>query len=442
VDSENPPRIVLTATWSYFNKGDMLVLASTIDLVRRLYPKSKVSIVAPDCESYVWASLNDRCFKDIDTHPTLTRIRPFRDVRRGCSMQRRFTRHLFDSLPSSFWIAALVCFVSIFPVLYLTSEFRKTLRTLSEASLILWCSGNLFFAPKGYGLLSTFEEMFTLFLCKMMLRKATIFAPISLGPIESATTRTLLKNLLNKVDYILLREAESYEYVRTIGVTNSNIGVSTDSAFMYELELPLRRFDAEKPPLVVGVTPILATPSGIEATEQCLEAIAVFLRNLMDKGSRIVLLPFSPIECDSTATEYILNSLGPARNVVKHELAYLNSEELLRRVSEVDILMAMRLHSVIAASLIGIPSIAIVGQKNKFWGILRRLKMEDYALDLESLTDESLELKFARLLQDMDTIRSRLREIVPRMREDATSLRHLLETFLPHPTEPRRGSHP
>ena len=440
---QNSSRIALIATWSYFNKGDMLVLASTIDLVRQVYPNGRISIVAPDCESYAWASRNDKSFQGIDAHPTPTRIRPFRDVRFACSKERRqFALSLFESLPSQFWLAILVYFLLIFPILYLTSEFRKTLRTLIQASLILWCSGNLFFAPKGYGLRSTFEEMFTLFLCKMMLRKTMIFAPISLGPVQSAITRSLLKNLLNKADYVLLRENASYEYVRAIGVTNRNIRVSTDSAFLYRRELPQVRSVSEKTPLVIGVTPILPTSLGTEAAKQYLGKIADFLRKLREKESRIILLPFSPIECDATAADHILNSLGPAKNVVKHELTYVKSEELLRRVSEVDILVAMRLHSVIVASLLGIPSIAIVDQKNKSWDILRQLRMEDYALDLESLTEDDLEHKLSRLLQDMDTIKARLGEIVPRMREDATSLGHLLEAFLPYPTQNTNSPHP
>jgi len=439
---EEAPRIVLIATWSYFNKGDMLVLTSTIDLVRRVCPNSRISIVAPDSESYAWASRNDGCFQGIDAHPTPTRIRPFRDVRFLRSKERRqFTLSLYENLPSQFWIAILVCFLLIFPILYLKSEFRKTLKTLSQASLILLCSGNLFFAPKGYGLRSTFEEMFTLFLCKTMMRKTVIFAPISLGPVQSATTRSLLKNLLNKANCILLRENASYEYVRAIGVTNRNIRVSTDSAFLYERELPQGRPDSEKTPLVIGVTPILPTSLGTEARRQYLAEITDFLHKFTEKGGRIILLPFSPIECDATAADHILNSLGPPKNVVKHELAYVKSEELLRRVSEVDVLVAMRLHSVIVASLLGIPSIAIVGQKKKSWGILGQLRMEDYALDLESLTEDILELKLSRLLQDMDTVKARLHEIVPRMREDATSLGHLLKAFLPCQTQTASNSH-
>jgi len=419
------------ATWSYFNKGDMLVLASTIDLVRKICPDSEISIVAPDYESYAWASHKDKAFKGIDAHPTPTRIRPFRDVRFGYTRQRRQSPlRLLDSLPSPFWLLALICFLSILPILYLTSEFKKTLRTLSQASLILWCSGNIFFAPKGYGLHSIFEEIFTLLFCRMILRKTTIFAPISLGPIQSATTRSLLKNLLNKADYILLRENISYEYVKALGVANRNIRVSTDSAFLYEHELPRVRTSSERTPLVVGVAPISPTSLGTRAPKRHLEEVASFLGNLTEKGSRIALLPFSPIECDFTAANYISNSLGPTK-VVKYDLAYANSEELLRRVSEVDILVAMRLHSVIAASLMGIPSIAIVGQKNKFWGILRQLEMEDYALDLEFLTREGLEVKLSHLLQDMDMVKSRLREIVPRMREDAASLEYLLDALLP-----------
>ena len=431
---EEAPRIVLIATWSYFNKGDMLVLASTIDLVRKVCLNGQISIVAPDSESYAWASRNDRCFRGIDVHPTPTRIRPFRDVKFVCSNERRrFVLSLFESLPSPFWLAILVCFLLIFPILYLKSEFRKTLRTLIQASLILWCSGNLFFAPKGYGLRSTFEEMFTLFLCKTVMRKTVIFAPISLGPVQSATTRYLLKNLLNKADYVSLRENASYEYVRAIGVTNRNIRVSTDSAFLYEHELSQGRPDS-KTPLVIGVTPILPTSLGTEATRRYLGEIAGFLRKLTEKGSRIILLPFSTIECDATAADHILNSLGSVKNVVMHELTYVKSEELLRRVSEVDVLVAMRLHSVIVASLLGIPSIAVVGQKNKSWGILRQLRMEDYALDLESLTEDDLEHGLSRLLQDMDTIKAKLGEIVPRMREDAASLGYLLKAFLPYST--------
>ena len=435
---EKTPRIILIATWSYFNKGDMLVLASTLDLVRKVFPNSRISIVAPDRESYAWASHNDKDFRGINVDPTPTRVKPFRNVRLGYSEQGRFIHRLFNGLPAPFWLTTSICLI---PILYLSSEFRNTLRTLSQASLIIWCSGNLFFAPRRYCLHSTFEEMFTLFCCKVMLQKRIVFAPISFGPIQSTLTRSILKYLLNKVDYVLLREAASYKYAKAIGVTNKNIGISTDSAFLHEQGYPQGRSNSKETPLTIGVTPILPRSQGKEGMKH-LELIASFLRKLLDKGNRIVFLTFSPIEGDSIAADYIASSLGNTKNVATYDLAYENSEELLKRVSEIDVLIAMRLHSVIATSLMGIPSIAIVEQKNKFWGTLRQLKMEDYALDIEALTEEDLELKFSLLIWDMDAVKARLQEIVPKMRKDATSLKHLLKAFLQYSMQPAKDSHP
>ncbi|MDL2248411.1 polysaccharide pyruvyl transferase CsaB [Tyzzerella sp. OttesenSCG-928-J15] len=178
-----------------------------------------------------------------------------------------------------------------------------------------------------------------------------------IGPVTKERNKKMARKALDICDYISLRDPESMNDIKELGVTNPNIHVSVDPVFSLEMENEIHMDE------------ILAA----ENIEKCGKYFAVSLRpwqynelNFTEKIASAV---------DHISSEYGLTPVFIPMNpmdigIIKEVIQKLNCKSLMLTqiygvsalmgiISHMEFAMCMRLHALIYATSVGVPVIGL-----------------------------------------------------------------------------------
>ncbi len=226
-----------------------------------------------------------------------------------------------------------------------------------------------------------------------------------IGPIERKVNRFLTKNILNRVDLITLRDDKSMEYVRELGIKNKNIYVTADPVFTLEASSKDRVnqiFDIEKIPRdkkIIGIS-IRQWKKSKNLIQIMVEAIDY----IVDKYDVNVLLVPMHYPEDLGISVEIKNLVDKGCYVIKEKY---NVEEIMGIIREFEIIIAMRLHSLIYAANQEIPMIGL-SYDPKVDGILKSLGM-DSICNVEEFTLRDLINNVDNVMINRESLKEKLR---------------------------------
>ena len=287
-------------------------------------------------------------------------------------------------------------------------KIKEVLEAIKDSDLFISGGGSLL-----QDVTSTRSLLYYLALmsCAKLCKKPIMVYANGIGPIDRNINRYFTRKILNKVDLITLRDEGSREYVESLGVKNKNIHVTADPVFTL-LPSPKEEvnqiFKAEKIPndkKIIGIS-----VRQWKGSDNLVEVISKSIEYMLKKYDvNIVLIPMHyPEDLDiSFEVEKMVNNEGCY--VMRERYSV---EEIMGVIKELEIIIAMRLHSLIYAATQEVPIVGLVYDP-KVEGILHSLGME-YMCNVEDLTYEELienvdyvwknriELKEKLRLQDED----------------------------------------
>ncbi|MGL4789993.1 MAG: polysaccharide pyruvyl transferase CsaB, partial [Anaerotignaceae bacterium] len=187
---------------------------------------------------------------------------------------------------------------------------------------------------------------------KILGKKVMLYAN-GIGPVEKPSNRYLVKTVVDKADVITIREQNSLEELRNMGVNNSNSFVTADPVFSLNgisKEEALKFLESKNIPTdkpIVGVS--VRNWKGIES----------FINNfalLCDKVSKelnktIVFIPMQ-IPNDIHTSTIVMNKMKEPSYILQDNLL---PSETMGIISLMDFVMSMRLHTLIFAAKERIP---------------------------------------------------------------------------------------
>lgn len=187
-------------------------------------------------------------------------------------------------------------------------------------------------------------------LAKWWKKPVFIYAQ-GMGPLEKKTSRSIVSWVLSKVEAITVRDTESKELLKEIGVKKKIelvpdpvIGVETE-AFTCEW---LRQQHYTNPVLAVSVRD---WPSEYPFLEEIAKALDYFA----EKGNQIVFIPMHGKHDEDTSL-HVLGLMKGTAEIAPHDLAI---EEKIALIGNSKLLVAMRLHALIFAAITETPFVAI-----------------------------------------------------------------------------------
>lgn len=197
----------------------------------------------------------------------------------------------------------------------------------------------------------------TIIALALLLHKKVFIYSQGIGPIRSPRNRALTGFLLRRVDGIAVRDEKSARLLSEIGVPEENITVTADPVLRLPkadpapgakilAELGIRRDSGR---LLVGWAVKSAQEGFLEEIERCVR----YLKEIY--GADSVLIPFH-YEQDAPVIRKLSDRLGDQAFYITDK--YL-TDEMLSIIGNLDLLVGVRLHSLIYAAVSGVPSLGI-----------------------------------------------------------------------------------
>ncbi|MFA4967913.1 MAG: polysaccharide pyruvyl transferase CsaB [Candidatus Margulisiibacteriota bacterium] len=187
-------------------------------------------------------------------------------------------------------------------------------------------------------------------LAKMLGKKVFIFAQ-GLGPITKWYNLILLKRMLNRVDLITVRDINSFNYFKSLKLNNPKIVETADPTFILSPENGEKILRLEGAPLnkrpIIGVS-IRKMPD--------YTALADALDELCRKlDAQILFVPFQ-FPLDIAASQIVIERMKEKANIIFRQC---RPEEIMGIIGQVDLMIGMRLHSLIFAVNCLVPALGL-----------------------------------------------------------------------------------
>ncbi|MCS6936985.1 MAG: polysaccharide pyruvyl transferase CsaB [Candidatus Bipolaricaulota bacterium] len=206
-------------------------------------------------------------------------------------------------------------------------------RALEEASVFVLGPGSLL-----QDVTSTRSLLYYLGLLRWAarLRKPVYLLGQGIGPLRSARSERWVARALQEARLILLRDSESYTWARSHEISEDRLVLGEDLALLYPYPSPA-------PPQRNRTVSLVLRPG---LSPRHLAELCSAMRALHKKLSiqRWQLLPFH-FSQDAPVLREVAHALGSSASLVRPE----NPEHLLHLIAESEMLIGMRLHSLVFA---------------------------------------------------------------------------------------------
>lgn len=179
-----------------------------------------------------------------------------------------------------------------------------------------------------------------------------------IGPVNGKINRKLIKHVINEVDLITLREDKSVIDLKEIGVDKPEIHVTSDPAFTLKSVSDKRVseiLENEQIPTdkkIVGVS--VRNWNGYNG-EEYVEKIAKTCDRLVRENKTVLLIPMQ-FPRDVAISKRLIGYMTEKAYILKNGYS---PTEMLGIIGKVDVMLSMRLHTLIFAGVKRVPMVGI-----------------------------------------------------------------------------------
>lgn len=223
-------------------------------------------------------------------------------------------------------------------------------------------------------------------------RKRALVLGISIGKLWRPETKNRIKTALNQVNMIAVRDRASCDRLVELGVTQP-VHVMGDLAL--EAVSPVEYVPNDRPRIGISVRAI-AGRSEDHSDDAFYQQLAQLADRLIETHSATVhLIPFQaypdkfrqryqpPVDDEAAIAQVVSFSRYPTK---LNPLPRLQSfTQLIQQLSQLDVMLGTRLHAVILAAGLGIPTVAIE-YAPKVMGFMAEIQQQGRSIPLQNFT--------------------------------------------------------
>lgn len=363
-------KILITGSYGQGNTGDEAILTAIVDQLRRRMPDARLAVVAGDAET----------------------------------IRRQF------GVETVWW-----------------GDWAGIAQAVRQSDMVIQGGGGIFFDYSGFHPWNLFENGAPdlahyggFSLLANLYRKPFMIYGVGVGPLITDAGREMAKVAHSLADRITVRDVESKSSLEELGIESNRIDVTADPAFSVRPAdesrareiLSEHGVDCSRP--VIAIT---ARPWDYEITQSEWErSLAGAISELAhSKQAQILLIPFHKGYDDGPLSRI-------RERLTAGEVFVLGNQYMPNEIAGVigacDLLIGMRLHSILFAILTATPAIALAYDP-KVRSLARRIGHEEICVDLADLsklkdvidnvweTREELSRDFARAGVEMGLLSER-----------------------------------
>ncbi len=257
----------------------------------------------------------------------------------------------------------------------------------------------------------------------------------------------LLHFALNNIDLITLRESVSFQNLTFLGVNNTNVRVTADPAFLlhsapgWRVDEIMKRENVNTDKKIVGVTvsykrACQAFPKLGPANSYVKhnDLMAKIIDDIIQKyNANVVFIP----HCigygkllDDRLVAYDVYQKCHNKSHIKLINNEYDAAELKGIIGRFDFFIGERLHSVINALSMGIPSLVILSSKDQRLDILRMIQLDYMIFFIERFNNELLFNTFSNLFFNRNEIKNDIFIKIEKVKERAMINGKLLKILI------------
>jgi len=266
---------------------------------------------------------------------------------------------------------------------------------------------------------SLFFYLSTVWLAKKLNLKIMFYAN-GIGPLKKRMNRLITKKIMNQVDVITLREELSFEELKSLDIGKPRILLTSDAAFTvaddrksFNTDI-LRLLNLKNGKPLLGIS--LRKYPGHEKVEheKYESAIAQAIDSMVSKhGAWPVFFPMQHPD-DVPILENVAAKMKNECTIVKEKLSIYETFDL---ISEMHMLLGMRLHALVFAAVAAVPMVGLVYDP-KIQGFLDYIGQPS-AGDVRTLEYKHLFDLSDKVWQEREAISNQLTESIPALKEKA-----------------------
>jgi polysaccharide pyruvyl transferase CsaB len=273
------------------------------------------------------------------------------------------------------------------------------------------------------------------------LRRRTFVLGISVGEICWPETKLQIPKTLNKVDIIAVRDSRSKAELEKLGVYNT-VHIMGDLA-LYDMPNLQRQFNPSsllQQPIQVGISIRHLSGRGPNVDESKYkdfqQAMAAIIDSLVVRYGAIVhCLPFRtyessyhPTDDDYVSLLQVLRYCKYSEKVIVHRyFKSLNDLKLL--IENLNVMIGMRLHSLILAAGLGVPIIGIEYDL-KVKGFMEEIRQSDLSFPINSFSEHTVFSAIEKVFNDQLVACQKVREGIRCYKQRTSAINQVLEQVI------------
>lgn len=397
-------KIVITNAYTWGNKGDAGILLGTIDTLLDIYGENlEVDILtfSPELDKTHYLGMKgihgvyENVLSPYKPNPLHIPVQ-YLNVIRGTF--QRLTMLLNEE--------------------NLNTENYMAIR---NAGYVIACGGGYLGGNNWAG---NYLHLFLIDTCIKLNKKVVMVG----NSIEPSTNKYVIRRLhqsLLRLEAIFARENITYSFL-TENLGLDNVKLIPDMAFMLKPSKKIfnirKKCGIESNQLLIGITVRKCSNIQNEITRYITIISDTMTNVIRKKNAHFVFIPQVRFldDDDLKIAQHIKDHLNES---IKNRFTLISDDyspsELKTLIGECDVFFGTRMHSVIFATSMRIPSVAIAYQE-KTNGIMRMLGLSDYVLNISELDVSDCYHKIEKCLNNKDSIATHLDHIIPKIQDEIT----------------------
>lgn len=408
------PKILIVNTPGLQNRGGMAAVMGSLRSLREALPDAQVTVLCHHCKED-WTVLDTICRRynaEVKRHPWFK------------EHDSRLVSLCHSALPAI--VFSVKCVLS-----RIGDHVRSPKGPYRQVDVVL--DLNIDALHDNYGIFFPSWALANILSAKIAGKRVVVWSA-GIGGFHRSLTRGAARFILNRVDVIITREGVSEQYLKSLRISRPRIYVTADHAFIMEPATQLRtdeiltaeRITKGKNPLI-GISASQLIPKyafpGIKDTEEKHRRYVEVMARAVDYvvkelDATAILIPHStvPFEDDRFVSAEIREHVEDKDRV--RVIGEYMADELKGIIGQCDMFIGARMHSTIASTSMGVPTVAVVyGQKSH--GIIGTMMGQgDYVVEIAKYSPDELlselKAKIDRSWANREAIR---RELDNRSRE-------------------------
>ncbi len=256
---------------------------------------------------------------------------------------------------------------------------------------------------------SSRSMFYYLYILEKALKKCprTMLYSNGVGPISRERYKNKTAELLNKVSRSVVRDSQSYSFLTEIGVVPDRIALAADETFTLDKSTVEKSYPLEKSKKYLGIN--------LKYSKTCDEFLTQFAEFTDTVAKKYKLTPILlPVHYgqDMPALKRLSSKLSCEHILISGKLEH---EKTLSILSQCEVSVLERLHSMIFSSIFERPFIAI-DYDPKVKSLCKELGCDGYMISSDEFEKKTAENKFDTLWKNRDSVTAVLSESVSQKR--------------------------